>query len=147
MKLKKYTYNKIFYVLVIAWMVLIFWFSHQPVNKSSELSGGITEIIVDKLESILKIDLDNELFEHLIRKAAHFTEYMILGILMYIAFSKNNAFDSRRVLICVIICVLYAISDETHQYFVPGRATRVADVVIDIAGAISGVFIARLFIE
>jgi VanZ family protein len=128
-------------------MVVIFYFSHQPVNKSSELSEGVTSLIVDKLEDILKTDLDNELFEHLIRKIAHFTEHMILGILMYIAFSKNNVPYSRKVLVCVIICVLYAFSDEIHQYFVPGRAARLMDVAIDSAGAISGVFITRLFIE
>lgn len=145
MKLKIYLFRKMLYILVIAWMVVIFYFSHQPVNKSSELSGGISGLIVDKLEGVLKTDLDNRLFEHLTRKFAHFTEYMILGILMYIVFSINKAFDSKRMLVCLIICVFYAISDEIHQYFVPGRAARVVDVIIDSVGAIFGIFMTTLF--
>ncbi len=145
MKLKKYLFKNMLYILVVAWMVAIFYFSHQPVNKSSELSGGISGLIVDKLEGVLKTDLDNGLFEHLTRKFAHFTEYMILGILMYIVFSRNKVFSSKRMLVCVIICVLYAISDEIHQYFVPGRAARVVDVIIDSVGAIFGIYMTTLF--
>lgn len=36
----------------------------------------------------------------------------------------------------VIICFLYALSDEIHQYFVPGRACRVFDVIVDTAGSV-----------
>ena len=38
-------------------------------------------------------------------------------------------------LITVLICFLYSVSDEVHQYFVPGRACRLLDVVIDTAGS------------
>jgi VanZ family protein len=33
-------------------------------------------------------------------------------------------------------CTLYAVSDEIHQYFVPGRACRFGDICIDTAGSI-----------
>jgi len=147
MKLKIYLFRKMLYILVFAWMIVIFYFSHQPLNKSSELSEGISVLIVDKLEGILKTDLNNELFELLIRKSAHFTEYMILGVLMYIAFSINKVFGIKRVLVCLIICVLYAISDEIHQYFIPGRAARVADMIIDSVGAILGIFMTTSFMK
>lgn len=38
-----------------------------------------------------------------------------------------------------VLCVLYAASDELHQYFVPGRAALVGDVVIDALGILPGV--------
>lgn len=38
--------------------------------------------------------------------------------------------------ITVIICFLYALSDEIHQYFVPGRACRVFDVIVDTSGSV-----------
>jgi len=45
----------------------------------------------------------------------------------------------RGVLLAFVICVLYAISDETHQIFVPGRSAQISDVLIDSVGAIVGI--------
>jgi len=128
-------------------MIIIFYFSHQPVNESSQLSEGISKPIVEKLESIIKTDIVEEKFDYLIRKIAHFTEYMILGILMYIASSKNNIPRNKKVLWCILLCALYAITDEVHQAFVPGRAPRVFDVLIDTAGSITGILITKLNIK
>jgi VanZ family protein len=38
-----------------------------------------------------------------------------------------------------VFCVLYAVSDEVHQLFVPGRGAQVTDVLIDNAGAFVGI--------
>lgn len=46
---------------------------------------------------------------------------------------------SKRIAIALLTCVLYAISDEVHQSFVPGRGAQVKDVLIDSAGAIVGI--------
>ncbi len=139
--------NKLIFILLILWMIIIFYFSHQPVNESSQLSEGISKPIVEKLESIIKTDIVEEKFDYLIRKIAHFTEYMILGILMYIASSKNNIPRNKKVLWCILLCALYAITDEVHQAFVPGRAPRVFDVLIDTAGSITGILITKLNIK
>ncbi len=137
--------NKLFFIPLILWMIIIFYFSHQPVNESSQLSEGISKPIVEKLESIIKTDIVEEKFDYLIRKIAHFTEYMILGILMYIASSKNNR--NKKVLWCILLCALYAITDEVHQAFVPGRAPRVFDVLIDTAGSITGILMTKFIIK
>lgn len=144
MKSKK---NKYFYIPLILWMIIIFYFSHQPVNESSQLSEGISKPIVEKLESNIKTDIVEEKFDYLIRKIAHFTEYMILGILMYIASSKNNIPRNKKVLWCILLCALYAITDEVHQAFVPGRAPRVFDVLIDTAGSITGILMTKFIIK
>ncbi len=43
--------------------------------------------------------------------------------------------NKKIILITVLICFLYAVSDEIHQYFVPGRACRMLDVIIDTSGS------------
>ena len=48
--------------------------------------------------------------------------------------------DKRTYIYAVILCMLYAVSDEVHQYFVPGRSAGVIDVVIDTVGSILGVW-------
>lgn len=61
------------WVLVVLWMALIFYLSHQPATESNELSTGITEIIIETVEKIAPdIDLDIGSFNHIIRKNAHF---------------------------------------------------------------------------
>lgn len=45
----------------------------------------------------------------------------------------------------LLICVLYAISDEVHQKFIPGRSGEVRDVIIDTAGASVGISVYLLF--
>lgn len=43
--------------------------------------------------------------------------------------------NKKIFLITILICFLYAVSDEIHQYFVPGRACRIFDVTIDTLGS------------
>ena len=136
--------KKLYCVLLILWMALIFYFSHQPVNESGQLSGSISNTIANNIENVFKFSPDRNLLEHIIRKCAHFTEYMILGILMYTAFSKNNVLGGKIVSLCLILCILYAAGDEIHQIFVPGRGARITDVLIDSIGAAVGVCGIRL---
>lgn len=80
-----------------------------------------------------------ENFDFFVRKGAHFTIYFVLGIFLYMfadSFSPSIRFTFKS---SVFICFLYAVSDEIHQYFVPGRACRILDVSIDTLGAASGI--------
>ncbi len=74
----------------------------------------------------------------LIRKMAHFFCYLILGILGMWTLSAYNA-EGKRWLIALLFCMLYAVSDEVHQLFVPGRAGKIVDVLIDTAGSATGI--------
>ena len=90
--------------LVIIWMGLIFYFSHQPATESSELSSGITEVIVDMVNSIAPdedILLSQGDINFLIRKAAHFGMYFILGPLVF-----NGLISSKMSRAKVIYLVL-----------------------------------------
>ncbi len=70
--------------------------------------------------------------------AGHFVAYAALAVL--IAWGIGASFDrvSRRTVLAYFLTVLYGISDEIHQSFVPGRYATVEDVLIDAAGAAIG---------
>lgn len=78
-------------------------------------------------------------FHHYVRKNAHFFAYLVLGILVLNALRSSNIAGYRRAAsAALLICVLYAMSDEVHQLFIAGRSGEVRDVLIDSAGASIG---------
>ncbi len=122
----------VFIALTVLWMGLIFFMSAQVASDSSNQSMFITERIIRLFISNPSSEL---LFfaEVLVRKAAHFTEYFILAFFVYGIFDKDARYSFVKTF---CICLLYAISDEIHQYFVPGRACRFFDVMVDTAGCL-----------
>jgi len=81
-------------------------------------------------------------------KVLHFTAYAIMGILFYRAYQTLRIKDNIQLLmlLSVVSASLYGISDEIHQSFVPFREAEVADVIADIIGAFSGVYLYRAFV-
>lgn len=75
------------------------------------------------------------------RKSAHIFEYMVLALLMGNAWIKTwVSVDWGNVARwCILIGLLYAVSDEMHQALVPGRGPSAGDVMIDGLGVILGV--------
>ena len=128
-------FKRIFpWVLVVIWMGVIFYLSHQPATSSNRLSSGITEWLIGFIERVIpNLNFDIRDFHHMIRKNAHFIAYFILGVLVV----NGN----KRVGLAFLICFLYAISDEFHQLFIPGRAGSIKDVLIDSGGAIVGILV------
>ena len=117
------------YVIVAMWMVLIFLLSHQDSTVSSGQSGAILQTIQDTFHI--------QVPEVFIRKNAHFFLYCILGCLVYSAMRLHQWRPRTAAIVSSIVVVLYAISDEIHQLFVPGRSGEMRDVLIDsIAGLI-----------
>ena len=103
------------WALVVLWMAVIFVFSAQP---STELPNyGVWDFVV--------------------KKGAHVTEYAILGWLIQRARGARHAWWQSW-----LMAVAYAATDEFHQSFVPGRTLRLTDVMIDSVGAAMGTAIA-----
>ena len=138
--------------LVIIWMILIFAFSAQPASDSDALSGGIAEKIVQFILNMQKTPvfsvIDADIVEnfvihanHYIRKTAHFMIYAVLGVLVYGLMAAYNIKKRKTIMFSVVVCLLYAVSDEIHQIFVPGRAGRIGDVLIDFCGSASAISI------
>jgi VanZ family protein len=128
------------WLAAVLWMGLIFWLSHQPGGESSGLSLVITERIFSIISVVIPAGwLDFEFFHTLVRKGAHLFAYFTLGVLLMNALGRSGITGMGRLLIAFGISVLYAISDEIHQLFIPGRSGELADVFIDSAGAAVGI--------
>ncbi len=83
-------------------------------------------------------DLRTELeYDFFLRKAAHVSEYFVFTFLLYRAFKGSFNINSFKILMYPAgLSLLYAISDEIHQYFVVGRSCAIGDVLIDSIGII-----------
>ena len=108
-------------------------------NNSSNQSNFIVDIVVN----ILKID-NIELLSLIIRKLAHFTEYFILYILLYNVI-KHYVHTKKIIFYSIMGVIIYAVSDELHQYFVPERSSTIKDVFIDTCGGIAASIVNNLF--
>jgi len=130
--MKKY----LFLTLLIIWMIFIFYNS----NQISETSMGYTHLITDKLSELFNnsIIFYNDITITIIRKSAHFIEYFVLGILAY---KSYILFKNKKIIIVVVFCVIYAISDEVHQIFIEGRSFQIYDIAIDSIGSLVAITI------
>ena len=130
--------KKISIILVIIWMIVIFVFSNMNGTLSSAQSDGIVTKIADIIN--YSGNLDTSIV--IIRKLAHFIEYLILGILVLNACKYNSV--KNMIVLSIIICILYACLDEIHQLFILDRSGNILDVCIDTIGSLCGIGIIRL---
>ena len=93
----------------LAWMGIIFYLSAQP-----------------KLPA-----LPEPMLDLVLKKGTHFTVYAVLAFLWWRALSRGRMADRAALGLAFAIAVLYAMSDEFHQRFVPGRCPGLSDVLID----------------
>jgi VanZ family protein len=80
-------------------------------------------------------------FDFDIKKAGHMAGYAILAATFARALSFSSPISKRIVALSVFMACLYAITDEFHQLYTPGRSSSPIDVGIDTAGAILGALI------
>lgn len=139
--------QKIFLILTILWMVVIFSFSARPGDVSEQDSGRvgilIGEIFVPGFEewSEERQQAFAEAADYPVRKTAHASEYALLGVLAAGACIGSRTGIRSGILIPWLTATVYAATDEFHQLFVPGRSGQVSDVLLDSAGALAGVVI------
>ncbi len=125
----------IFFVLTALWIAFIVDRSLQPNHASSEESGFVMDLLHIKPSRIA---------DYLVRKLAHVTEYFILSSLLCIDFRLTVG---ERTLLPMAIGLTVAVLDEGIQTQVPGRAGRLSDVLIDLAGVCIGVLLLRWFLR
>ncbi len=136
--------KKIIYLLFILLILSsIFFFSSKNSNESNGLSKKLINNTINIVEKVTHKDLDNkELVNTLnypIRKLAHFTIFLLLGISIFLFINTFNI--NKKVLISILICILFALLDETHQIFTLGRSPLLLDIFIDSMGSITGILI------
>lgn len=138
MKKGKNLYILISWILVLICMGVIFLLSAQVAEESQELSDSF----IDKLLAFLGVELSSDF----IRTMAHMLEFMGLSLLVF-----NAVYSTWEINLTPIIAflgtVLYAITDEIHQLFVPGRAFQFSDILVDSAGALIGVTVSAVILK
>lgn len=140
--------KNIFAVMLVIGMIFIFNMSSQNSEISSNTSGKLIRVVLsitprfnEQPEHVQENIIEK--LQFITRKSAHFTAYMMLGIFAMLLFSNYN----KKPYFAFLLCVLYAISDEVHQLFVPGRSGQLRDVIIDSAGSLMGILIVLLFVK
>lgn len=140
-------FNKrmIFFVLTLAVMVAIFVFSAQNSEQSGMQSGRVTEFIVKILRpDFFELALEEqqaliEAYQGIIRTLAHACIFAALGFCSGGFANTYNTVFAKRFIFTLVFCIFYAITDEIHQIFTPGRAFQVFDILVDTLGAIIGI--------
>ena len=131
-------------ILLLATFYLIFGFSNQNSEQSSGISRNVSKFIINIINKNESKEIkENKIktIEPIIRKIAHYTIYTIVGLLlMSLLFTyKIKLLDKYFYSQC--IGILYALSDEIHQSFIPGRSAQFSDVLLDSFGVLTGILI------
>lgn len=140
-------------VLLIFQMCFIFIMSSFGHNSYDAQSNLFVDFIAQNFPHV-RHSLENNLISlstliFLVRKTAHFTEYAVLGALFYLNIMQHHKPNQphKKILLPILFSFLYAITDEIHQIFVPGRSAQLRDVLIDTLGASFGAIITYLIIK
>ena len=160
-------------VCIIIWASAVFVLSSQDSIDSSKLSSRVIikvlktkdEMTVKLKNFKIKISGENkpkevntrqvtqdrvDRWQYRVRKAAHFTLYMVGGFIIYLtclSFTNEIKIRFRNIIISIMGSFLYACTDEFHQKFSYGRSSEFKDVLIDTSGAIFGILIAIIIVS
>lgn len=116
-------------VILILWMLVIFLLSNQTGSESTNLSNKLICSVIS--------NCNPEIYSFIVRKLAHFTIYFVLGIFTIINFKINK----ENMLYAILICVIYAFTDEIHQMFINNRSGEIRDIIIDSLGSLSSILL------
>jgi VanZ family protein len=121
---------------------LFLWLGFIFFASTEEFSADNTSRIIRPLMLWLFPNISEEslaLVHFIVRKAAHFTEYAVLAFLAARAFATSSKSQLRRpwFFISLGIIILYALTDEYHQSFVPSRTSSIYDSLIDMSGGMT----------
>ncbi len=123
---------------VLAWGIVI------SILSTSAFSSDKTAAIVDPILQWLMPDISGasmSVCHFMVRKVAHFTEF---GVLFYLLIRGPMA---HRKYTALAMCLAYALIDEGHQLFVPGRGASLYDVALDSSGALFSNFLTLAIAE
>ena len=131
-------------LLILVWMGVIFYFSAQNGAQSSQTSGRVVKEVIrvmypdfSSMPKQKQASLQH-MITLIVRKGAHFTEYLILGALIAAFVHTFTEKRFRMVWMAWIAGTIYAAGDELHQMFSNGRTPKLLDVCIDSSGVLCG---------
>lgn len=139
------------FVPALILMYMIFSFSAQPGDVSSQLSYKVSVKIVETADYIFDANLDYYQIDEwankinfITRKLAHMTEYFALAIAVSFPLYVYGMHGILLMLVAGLICVGFACGDEYHQSFVMGRSPSTKDICIDSVGVFFGIIVVRI---
>ncbi|MDD3225155.1 MAG: VanZ family protein [Clostridium sp.] len=132
----------------VLWFGFIFYNSTKPGDVSNAKSYSILNKIRTEYRKLdgsekqqykaLPQNAREEKLNLIIRKNAHAFEYCVLAIVVSAILFQFKLKGKGAIIYIMFICLFYAVLDEFHQIYVPGRTSSVRDVLIDFAGALIG---------
>ena len=136
----------IFLFMLMVTFYIIFNFSSQDGVESGNISKRVTEFVVEIISKFKNMDITLkvhyiEKLHPIIRKIAHFSIYTVVGFSIMGFMCTFNIRNIYKCFISIAIGVIYAITDEIHQIFTPGRGPSIIDVCIDSVGVLTGILI------
>lgn len=126
---------RVWLVLTLLWLGLIFLHSSMPADASNAESSGLLAVVRTVLPWMTHA---------MLRKVAHFIEFSVLGIFMTGMFRYASRFILLKPLAFTLVT---ALCDETLQLFVAGRSGRITDIWLDFSGAVCGTLITWLIFK
>lgn len=134
------------YGILAIFCMVIFWFSDNNGQESTNYSSKIVDIICKiffpnlYMEDTSRVLAVRDVLTVLVRKGAHLLIYTMLGAVAYVAFFPVKR-DGIRLFLAVMFAFFYACTDEIHQLFVVDRTGKISDVFIDTIGGFLGAFV------
>lgn len=135
-------------LLCILSLGFIFYNSTKPGDASNEKSYEVLNKLRQEYRELqgeeakqynnLPASSREEKLNLIIRKNAHAFEYCVLAIFVSMILFQFNLKGRKAIIYIMFICLFYAVLDEFHQIYVPGRTSSVRDVLIDFTGALIG---------
>ena len=130
-------FRVIFTAALLACILFIFRNSMQTGEVSSARSQAVTTLVNGFLG---KFGL-GPLSEHIIRKLAHFSEFMLEGFLLMLCLRVYTRHFFVHISWPILGGLLTALTDETIQMFSDGRSSQLTDVWLDFSGAMAGILV------
>ena len=131
-----------FFVLIFltVFCTMFIWSNSLADGESSgALSKKVTELLCDIIGEVPQEDFEQT--HHFVRKAAHYSEFAVLGVLYTLIKIKLDGKSVSSLLFFPVSCTLFtAVTDEFIQSFT-GRGSSVRDVMLDFAGALTGILL------
>lgn len=143
---------------VVMMMGAIFGFSSQTYEQTMKTS----DVIVKPIENRVKEDSSNfesekeendyikkleDKLDKLVRKSAHMIVFGMLAVFVYLLCKSFGMSDADAIIVTLVVCAVYAGTDEWHQKFVKGRTSQFVDVCVDEMGAVISMILVRITVH
>ena len=132
---------------ILVGLMVIFIFSNSAASAST--SNGMSLTVSEWVRPVLNtvgLHPETDFLNFVIRKLAHFSEFMLEGFLLMLCLRVYTRHFVRHISWPLLAGMSTALMDETIQISIPNRTSSVTDVWIDMAGAIAGLFVALIIL-